>query len=135
VTHGNGKTGSEQPLRVLIVDDNHDAAETLALLMKLKGYTVAVAYDGVTALAEESRFQPHVVLLDIGMPGMDGYEVARQLRTRESGRSLIILALTGYAQPEDRARSEEAGFTDHLRKPINPELLNAVIKAHFHEKT
>jgi DNA-binding response OmpR family regulator len=121
-------------LRVLIVDDNQDAADTLALLMKLEGYTVAVANDGSTALAEESTFQPQLVLLDIGMPGMDGYEVARELRARAPGKSLVIVAVTGYGQPEDRARAKEAGFSDHLTKPINPLKLKATIKAHFREK-
>jgi signal transduction histidine kinase/ActR/RegA family two-component response regulator len=122
--------GSEEPLRVLVVDDNHDAVESLALLMRLEGHTVAVAFDGVAALAEAARFQPQVVLLDIGMPGMDGYQVARELRAREPTKSTVIVALTGYGQPEDRARSDAAGFTDHLTKPVNPESLMAVLKAH-----
>jgi len=134
VSHAQAQPESELPLRVLIVDDNQDAAETLALLMKLEGYNVAVAYDGVTALAEESRFQPEVVLLDIGMPGMDGYEVARELRRRESGKPLVLIALTGYGQPEDRSRAEEAGFNDHITKPINPDDLNTLIKAHSRGK-
>jgi signal transduction histidine kinase/ActR/RegA family two-component response regulator len=118
-------------LRVLVVDDNHDAAETLAAIMSLKGHTVATAFDGATALEEASRFQPQVVLLDIGMPGMNGYEVARELRAREGTRSTIIVALTGYGQPEDRARAAEAGFTDHLTKPISPENLLALLKTHL----
>jgi signal transduction histidine kinase/ActR/RegA family two-component response regulator len=121
--------GSEEPIRVLVVDDNRDAADTLAFLMRLEGRIVAVAYDGVTALAEAAHFQPQVVLLDIGMPGMDGYEVARKLRAGEPARSIAIIAMTGYGQPEDRARSEAAGFTDHLAKPIDPELLNTTLKA------
>jgi CheY-like chemotaxis protein len=124
--------GSEGRVRVLIVDDNQDAVETLALLMSLEGYSVAVAHDGVTALSEAARFQPQVVLLDIGMPGMDGYQVARELRVRVSMKSAIIIALTGYGQPEDRALASAAGFTDHLTKPVDPESLDAVIKAHLH---
>jgi CheY-like chemotaxis protein len=123
--------GSEGPVRVLVVDDNQDAVETLALLLSLEGYTVSTACDGVTALAESARFQPHVVLLDIGMPGMDGYEVARQLRAQEQTKSTIIIALTGYGQSEDRARAEVAGFTDHLTKPVSPDLLYAKLKEHL----
>jgi signal transduction histidine kinase len=120
--------GSEDPVRVLVVDDNHDAAETLALMMSFQGHTVVTAFDGATALAEAARFQPQVVLLDIGMPGMNGYEVARELRSREVTKSTVIVALTGYGQPEDRARAAEAGFTDHLTKPIIPEKLFALVK-------
>jgi len=117
-------------LRILVVDDNHDAAETLAVMMSLAGHTVITAFDGATALEEASRFQPQVVLLDIGMPGMNGYEVARELRAREATKSTIIVALTGYGQPEDRALAAEAGFTDHLTKPISAEKLLAVLKTH-----
>jgi signal transduction histidine kinase len=118
-------------IRILVVDDNHDAVETMAILLRLEGFTVATAFDGATALAEAASFQPQVVLLDIGMPDMDGYAVARELRARESTRSSIIIALTGYGQPEDRARAEAAGFTDHLTKPINHDLLCTVLKAHL----
>jgi signal transduction histidine kinase len=123
--------GSERPVRVLVVDDNRDAAESLAMLMSLEGHTVTTAFDGPTALAEAATFQPQVVLLDIGMPGMDGYEVARQLRSREATRSTVIVALTGYGQPEDRARAAEAGFTDHLTKPIVAEKLFTLVKTHL----
>jgi two-component system CheB/CheR fusion protein len=116
---------------VLVVDDNHDAVEMLALMMRSQGHTVAVAFDGLGALDEASRFHPQVVLLDIGMPGMDGYEVAKQLRARESTKSSIILAVTGYGQPEDRMRAEEAGFTDHITKPVNAESLIAKLKTHM----
>ena len=113
------------------MDDNQDAAETLAAMMSLEGHTVATAFDGPTALAEAERFQPQLVLLDIGMPGMNGYEVARELRAREATKSTVIVALTGYGQPEDRARAAEAGFTDHLTKPIIAEKLLALVKAHL----
>jgi len=123
--------GSENPVRVLVVDDNHDAAESLAVLLSLEGHRVATVFDGVTALAEAERFQPQVVLLDIGMPGMNGYEVARELRARETTNSAVIVALTGYGQPEDRARAIEAGFNDHLTKPIIAEKLFALVKTHL----
>jgi CheY-like chemotaxis protein/two-component sensor histidine kinase len=124
---------SAEQLRVLVVDDNQDAVETLALLMRFEGYTVSTACDGVTALAEATRFKPHVVLLDIGMPGMDGYQVAQQLRVRESS-SMIVIAITGYGQPDDRGRAKAAGFTDHLTKPVHPELLSAALKTHLQRR-
>ena len=117
--------------RILVVDDNHDAAETMAMLLRLEGFTVATAFDGVSALAEAASFQPRIVLLDIGMPGMDGYSVAEELRAREDTMSSIIIAVTGYGQPEDRARVQAAGFTDHLTKPVNPDLLSTVLKTHL----
>jgi len=119
----NQASGSEKPMRVLVVDDNHDAAESLAFLLSLEGHTVVVAYDGVAALSEAAKFQPQIVLLDIGMPGMDGYQVARALRAGESTRSMKIIALTGYGQPDDHERACAAGFDDHLTKPIDPEFL------------
>ncbi len=134
VSPGGAAVVSEEVLRVLVVDDNHDAVETLALLIRLEGHNVAVAFDGVNALAEAAKFQPQVVLLDIGMPGMDGYQVAHELRAREPKRSMVILALTGYGQPEDRARAEAAGFTGHLTKPVPPELLFAALRAHSAER-
>ena len=104
------------------------------MLLDLDGYTVATACDGITGLAEAERFNPDVILLDIGMPGMDGYEVARELRAREQTKSAIIIALTGYGQPDDRARAEAAGFTDHLTKPVNPDVLNSVLKSHLNAR-
>jgi signal transduction histidine kinase/CheY-like chemotaxis protein len=127
-------TPAEDPansVRILVVDDNHDAAETMAMLLRLEGFMVATAFDGAGALAEAASFQPRIVLLDIGMPGMDGYTVGQQLRAREETRSSIIIALTGYGQPEDRARAQAAGFTDHLTKPIKPDLLSTILKAHL----
>jgi CheY-like chemotaxis protein len=130
VQQHNPAHGSKDSIRVL-VDDNQDAVESLALLLSLEGYTVVTACNGVNALAEAVGFQPHVVLLDIGMPGMDGYEVARELRAREQTSSMTIIAVTGYGQPEDRARAEAAGFTDHLTKPVNPDVLYTLLKAHL----
>jgi signal transduction histidine kinase/ActR/RegA family two-component response regulator len=120
--------------RVMIVDDNHDAVEMLSILLGLEGYEVAVAYDGPSALVEVETFQPQVMLLDVGMPGMDGYEVAKELRAREATKSLIIIALTGYGQPEDRALAKSAGFTDHLTKPVDPKSLSAMLNSYIGEK-
>jgi CheY-like chemotaxis protein len=130
VQQDNPAIGSKSPIRVLVVDDNQDAVETLALLLSLEGYTVVTACNGVTALAEAVGFQPQVVLLDIGMPGMDGYEVARELRAQEQTSSMTIIALTGYGQPEDRAHAQAAGFTDHLTKPVNPDVLYSLLKVY-----
>jgi len=114
----------------LVVDDNQDAAETLAIVLRLDGHTVAVAFDGATALDKAARFRPQAVLLDIGMPGMDGYQLVRELRAQEATRSAVIVAVTGYGQPDDRARAKAAGFNGHLAKPVDPELLTAVLRAH-----
>jgi two-component system CheB/CheR fusion protein len=115
---------SRQPLpsgsrRVLIVEDNPDARDMLEHLLKRAGHQVKTAMDGVGALEEAARFAPHVVLLDIGLPGMDGYEVARELRATAHGRDAMIVAVTGYGQDQDRIRSREAGFDHHLLKPVD----------------
>src|SRR2546430_12135073 len=100
-------------VRVLVVDNNAQAAESVAVLLGIWGYQVRVAYDGPAALREVPGWQPDVILLDIGMPGMDGYEVAQQLRARKATKTPILMAVTGYAQDEDRQRAEEAGFDYH----------------------
>jgi PAS domain S-box-containing protein len=117
--------------RVLVVDDNCDAAESLAMLLGHLGVDVRVAHDGLQALAEFEAFRPRVVLLDIGMPGMDGYAVARHLRERcgDTGQPLEIVAVTGWAQDEDKARARAAGFDHHLVKPPDIEALQAVLAA------
>ena len=111
---------SSSKLRLLVVDDNEDAAESLAMLLRLQGHEVRVAHDGVTALGVAVDFLPALIFLDIGMPGMDGYEVARRLRTMPALQSTVLTALTGWGQAEDRRRSADAGFDHHLVKP--PEL-------------
>src|SRR5262249_4803970 len=108
------------PRRVLVVDDNVDAADSLGLLLKLAGHLVRVAHDGPTALVVAQAFHPQVVLLDIGMPDMDGYEVARQLRKQPELQPALLVALTGWGQDTDRRRSIEAGFDIHLVKPVEP---------------
>jgi signal transduction histidine kinase len=123
---------SKTAVRVLVVDDNQDAAESLALLMRCEGHTVLVAFDGGTALAQVAQFRPHAVLLDIGMPGMDGFEVVREMRAREATRTAVIVAVTGYGQPDDRARARAAGFTDHVTKPVDPVKLLSVLNTHLH---
>lgn len=105
------------PQRLLVADDNKDAAVSLATLLRLQGHEVSVAYDGASALELAKLHQPSLVFLDLGMPGMDGYEVARQLRGIPELQKTVLAALTGWGQPEDRRRSAEAGFDHHLVKP------------------
>jgi PAS domain S-box-containing protein len=107
------------PRRILVVDDNVDAAMALHLLLKSLGHETCVAYDGAQALRMAAEFRPDIVLLDIGMPGLDGYEVARQLRQLRQGGELRIVAITGWGQESDRQKSQEAGFDLHLVKPVD----------------
>lgn len=113
--------------RILVVDDNLDAANTSALLLKLLGHDVQTAVDGPTGLAAANVFKPEVVLLDIGLPGMDGYEVARRLRKMPETKDSLLVAVSGYGQAEDRRRSREAGFDHHVVKPATMEKLSALI--------
>lgn len=113
--------------RVLVVDDNRDAAESLAMLLEISGYEVRVAYDGMQALEELERFHPDVVLLDIGMPGLDGYEVARRMRASPRGKAVRLVALTGWGQGQDKCRAAEAGFDEHLTKPVDPALIETLL--------
>jgi PAS domain S-box-containing protein len=117
-----------RPLRILIVDDNVDGANSLALLLRLEGHEVKVVHDGQAALEAAGEFRPEAVLLDIGLPrGMDGYEVAIRLRALPGLGSVLIVALTGYGQEEDRQRSSAAGFSAHLVKPVNLDLLREAL--------
>jgi signal transduction histidine kinase/DNA-binding response OmpR family regulator len=113
--------------RVLVVDDNADSADTLAMLARLDGHEVRTAQTGAAALEVAQAFRPDVVLLDIGLPGMDGYEVARQLRAGAAGAPILLAAVTGYGQEADRNRSRQAGFDLHLVKPVEPEVLRRLL--------
>jgi CheY-like chemotaxis protein len=113
--------------RVLVVDDNVDAADSLGHLLRMAGHDVCVAYDGTAALQSAAAQSPEVVILDIGLPGMSGYEVARRLRGLGNGRPARLVAVTGYGQESDRRRALDAGFDLHLTKPINPADLEAVL--------
>ncbi len=113
--------------RILIVDDNTDAAESLGLILRVKGYEVALAAEGRSALQRLQEFNPEVVLLDIGLPGWDGIEVARRIRQLPRGKNVRVVALTGWGQEQDRRRTEEAGFDGHLTKPVGTEQLLAMI--------
>jgi CheY-like chemotaxis protein len=102
----------------MIVDDNRDATEVLAELLKLDGHEAYVVHDGLAALDAVQRWQPEVILLDIGLPQLDGYEIARRLRERH-GRKIMLIAITGWGQDTDRRMSKEAGFDHHLVKPVS----------------
>jgi CheY-like chemotaxis protein len=115
--------------RILVVDDNSDAAESLALLLQIDGHDVRTAFDGVEALDLAAGFVPDVMLLDIGMPRLDGYEVARRLRKQPWARDLALIALTGWGQEQDRRRTAEAGFNAHLIKPVGEAELRRAIAA------
>lgn len=106
------------PRRVLIVDDNEDAANSLALILELGGHQTASVYTAVDALQRAAAFKPEVVLLDIGLPGMDGYEVAQKMRELPGLRDIRLVAVTGYGRSDDRIRARDAGFDDHLTKPV-----------------
>jgi len=109
----------EGPLRILVVDDNYDAAQSLSLLLTSKGHTVCLAHDGYEALDVAQAERPQVILLDIGLPGMDGYAVARTLRQHSELKTTHVIALSGYGRPEDRELAKTAGFNDYLVKPVN----------------
>jgi PAS domain S-box-containing protein len=115
--------------RILVVDDNADAAESLAALLTIGGHDTAVAHDGPEAIEEARRFTPDVVFLDIGLPTLDGYETARLIRQQPWGKDMFLVALTGWGQIEDRRRSREAGFNQHLVKPADPDLVTKLLLA------
>jgi signal transduction histidine kinase/ActR/RegA family two-component response regulator len=116
--------------RILIVDDNHDAAETLGMLLSELGATVAVAHSGPEALAALDTFDPDAMLLDIGMPGMDGYEVSRHVRASTRHGNLLLIALTGWGQEDDRERSKRAGFDYHFVKPPDINRMRSILADH-----
>jgi len=128
---GSGEPVSHAPAsrQILVVDDNEDAAEMLAMVLRKRGYTVTLAFDGEEALTLAAAHPPEVVLLDIGLPGIDGYEVARRLRAMLPTEHPMLVAVTGYGQPGDRQRSREAGFDHHMVKPVAIEKLLPLLDA------
>lgn len=116
-------------MRVYIVDDNEDAAVLLSQALEMKGHVTRAAFDPVTALKDISPFSPDVVLLDIGLPVIDGYELAQKFRQMPELRSARLFALTGHAMESDRKRSTECGFEQHLAKPIELDDLDSLIRA------
>lgn len=116
-------------MKVLVVDDNHDAAFSLGMLVEMLGHEVRTAYDGIEALDAAREFQPSLVLLDIGMPRMDGYETCRRLRAQPWGAAMRVIAVTGWGQDHDRHRSRQAGFDEHLVKPVAPHVIADILGA------
>ena len=121
------KSSAPPARRVLVVDDNEDAAESLAALLRIFGHEVGVALDGEQALALAPELRPDIVLLDLGMPRMDGHEVARRMRAAPWGGAMKIVALSGFGDSSDRDRSLEAGCDDHLVKPVSPTDLQSIL--------
>jgi CheY-like chemotaxis protein/two-component sensor histidine kinase len=113
--------------RILVVDDNEDSATSLALLLELQGNALRTAHDGHEAMEVAEAFRPDLIFLDLGLPGLDGHAVCRQIRTQAWGRALPIVALTGWSQEEERRRSQESGFTHHLVKPADPAVLGRLL--------
>jgi DNA-binding response OmpR family regulator len=113
--------------RVLVVDDNQDAADSLAMLLGVRGEDVRIAYDGAKALEVEREFKPDVVLLDIGLPALSGYDVAERIREKRRDKVLIV-AITGWGQEKDLRRAEDAGIDHHFTKPVDFEALVALIE-------
>jgi CheY-like chemotaxis protein len=112
---------------VLLVDDNRDAADSLAMLLEIGGHEVAAAYSARDALAMAPTLKPRVIVLDIGLPDIDGYEVARRMRGMPELQGVRLIALTGYGLDEDRRRTREAGFDHHLVKPVDPDDLERAL--------
>jgi CheY-like chemotaxis protein len=110
-----------------VVDDNVDAGASMTMLLRLKGHQVFFAHDGQTALELAAREQPAIIFLDLGMPVMDGYEVARRIRSNSALADVKLIALTGWGQPDDRRRTASAGFSDHLVKPVDLTAIEALL--------
>jgi CheY-like chemotaxis protein/anti-sigma regulatory factor (Ser/Thr protein kinase) len=123
---------TDSTLAILVVDDNRDAADSLAGLLRTLGYTVEVSYDGKGALSVYETMQPNVVLLDIGLPDMSGYEVAKQLRQAAAGNKVLLIALTAWAPADVKSAATAAGFDHHLPKPVDIDALLLLLSAHEH---
>jgi CheY-like chemotaxis protein len=122
-----GELYRPQRRRVLVADDNVDGAESLRLNLEIQGHDVHVAFDGAAALALADQIRPEIMVLDLGMPKLDGCEVCRRVRARDWGDEVTIIALTGWGQEQDRRRTLEAGFDHHLVKPVEPQALARLI--------
>jgi CheY-like chemotaxis protein len=118
-----GSAEAPPRLKILVVDDNRDVATSLSMLLDLMGHEVRVAYDGEKAVQLAGEFRPQIVLLDLGMPNVDGYETCRRIRGHGWGADMTLIAVSGWGQDEDRRKSATAGFDAHLVKPVSPETL------------
>jgi len=124
---GSAFSEEQRARRILIADDNRDAADSLAVMLRAGGHEVRTAYDGREALEAAQAFGPQLALIDIGMPRMNGYETAKAIRGQPLGESMLLVALTGWGQPEDKQRSQRAGFDHHLVKPVDPSVLDRLL--------
>jgi DNA-binding response OmpR family regulator len=132
---GEGAADTElPPLRLLVVDDNTDAAFSLGLLLEAMGHAVVVEHDAAAALASAQRDPPHIAFLDLGLPDVDGFELARRLRAWPETTETMLVAVTGYGASEDRVRTTAAGFDHHLTKPVRLEVILALLRAHVQPK-
>ena len=113
--------------KILVVDDNHDSALSLAMMLSIMGHDTRTAHDGESAVEVAESFQPEVILLDIGLPKLNGYEVAQRIRQQAWGASMYLIAVTGWGQDEDRQRSSEVGLNMHMVKPVEPSALEKVL--------
>jgi CheY-like chemotaxis protein len=120
-------SGAPARRKILVVDDNADAAESLAALLSINGHETRMAHDGPEALQQAERFHPDIVFLDIGMPTLDGHETAKLIRKQPWGKEMVLVALTGWGQHEDRRRSKDAGFNHHLVKPADPVVVEKLL--------
>lgn len=118
---------NDSTLRILVVDDNRDAALSLGIMLTVMGYTTRTVHDGEAAVTAAETFRPHVVLLDIGLPKLNGYEVARQIRQQEWGASMHLVGVSGWGQDEDRDRAAGVGMNQYLVKPIESQVLEALL--------
>ena len=125
---------SETSKKVLVVDDNEDAADSLATLLGVMGYDVRIAYDGPEAIEAADEFEPAVALLDIGLPRLSGYDIARHVREKRGG-DVLLVAITGWGQEDDRRRAREAGFDHHFTKPADFEKLLDLISRELEERS
>ena len=119
----------KSPRRIVVADDNEDSAESFAMLLSFSGHEVRIAHDGASALSAVRDFRPDVAFLDIGMPGLSGYEVAQAVRAEPWGREVTLIAVTGWGQADDRTRARTAGFDRHLVKPIDPAEVDRLLDA------
>ena len=115
--------------KILVVDDNVDAADTLEALLEMDGFEVSTAYDGLAAVAAVKAGHPDIVVMDIGMPGMDGYDAARMMRQEPGAENMVLIALTGWGQSTDKNRASLAGFDHHLVKPVDYDTLIKCLQA------
>lgn len=118
---------SKPKFRILVVDDNPDSALSLAMMLSMMGHETRTAHDGEAAVATADAFRPQVILLDIGLPKLNGYEVAQRIRQQEWGTSMFLVAVTGWGQDEDRRRSEDVGMNLHMVKPVEPAALDRML--------